>query len=49
MKLIEKDYDSEMNNDWKWVDGAPSFDSHDEALAWLKEQGIEHFDHYRLI
>ena len=49
MQLIEKDFESEYNNDWKRVDDSPDFDSVESAREWLVQQGVEHFDQYRII
>ena len=47
--LIEKDYDSEMSNAWKSVEGAPEFNTPSEAAEWLKSQGIAYVDDYRAV
>jgi hypothetical protein len=49
MTLIEKDYESEYNGEWKRVEGAPDFDSVEAAKAWLQSHGVVFFDRFRLI
>lgn len=48
-RLIEKDFDSEANNDWKWVENAPNFDTPSDAGRWLESQGIKYPDAYQAI
>ena len=51
LKLYEKDFDSDYNNDWKETEGAPRFASIEEAREWLEAAGVEPiaFGNYRLI
>lgn len=48
-RLMEKDFDAEMSNEWKWVDNAPKFDTITDAVEWLKAQGVKYLDQYRAV
>jgi hypothetical protein len=48
-RLMEKDFDTEMANDWKWVEDAPRFDTITDAAEWLEGKGVKYLDQYRAV